>query len=84
MKVKELIEILKTHDLEAEVLCSVHNGETNTYGVVDYVLEAPFETSVYNDLFGTPGCIDERLCSKEMLNSKILFIDSEFSCKHEF
>ena len=84
MKVKELIEKLKKADLNDEVICGVYNGFTDTYGIVDYVLEATYEESVYNDLFGTPGQIDGRLLDKELQedNKKIVYIGSDFPCQN--
>ena len=80
MKVKELIEKLKKADPNDEVICGVYNGFTDTYGIVDHVLEATYEESVYNDLFGTPGQIDGRLLDKELQedNKKIVYIGSDF------
>ena len=86
MKVKDLVNQLLQRDQEAEVLQGVWNGETETYGVVDYILEDYFENSVYNDLYGTPGRIDERLLSKELNNkdAKIVYIGSHFPIKYSF
>lgn len=86
MKVKDLVNQLLQHDQEAEVLQGVWNGETETYGVVDHVFEDYFENSVYNDLYGTPGRIDERLLSKELNNkdAKIVYIGSHFPIKYSF
>ena len=84
MKVKELIEKLKKADPNDEVICGVYNGFTDTYGVVDHILEATYEESVYNDLFGTPGQIDSRLLDKELQkdNKKIVYIGSDFPCQN--
>jgi hypothetical protein len=84
MKVKELIGKLKKADPNDEVICGVYNGFTDTYGVVDYALEATYEESVYNDLFGTPGQIDGRLLDKELQedNKKIVYIGSDFPCQN--
>lgn len=81
MKVKELIEKLKKADLNAEAICGVYNGFTDTYGVVDHVLEATYEESIYNELFGTPGQIDSRLINKDH-NSKIVYIGSRFPVQY--
>ena len=86
MKVKDLIEKLSQCNQNAEVLCGAWNGETETYGVVDHILEDYFENSVYNDLYGTPGRIDERLLSKELNNkdAKIVYIGSHFPIQYNF
>ena len=84
MKNKSLIGILRQFDEDAEVLCSVNNGYTDTYGVVDYAWEDYFERSVYNDLYGTPGQIDGRLLDKDLNNpnSKVIYIGSDFPCQN--
>ena len=84
MKVKSLISLLEQFDEESEVLCGVYNGCTETYGIVDYAWEDYFEHTVYNDLYGTPGMIDGRLMTKEMINpnNKIIYIGSDFPAIH--
>jgi len=84
MNVEELINKLKKVDPKSLVVCGVYNGFTDTYGVVDHIFEANYEHSIYNDLFGTPGEIDERLINKELLkdNKKIVYIGSDFPRKN--
>ena len=84
MKVKELIEKLNKADLNAEAICGVHNGFTDTYGVVDHIWEALYDQSIYNDLFGTPGQIDGRLMNKDLNNpnAKVVYIGSDFPCQN--
>ena len=81
MKVKELIDKLKKADPNDEVICGVYNGFTDTYGIIDHVLEATYEESIYNELFGTPGQIDSRLINKDH-NSKIAYIGSRFPVQY--
>ena len=84
MKVRELLSLLQQCDLNSTVICGVHNGKVDTYGVVDYIWEDIYDRTIYNDLYGTPGKIDGRLMNKELRNpnAKIVFIDSEFPYKH--
>ena len=84
MKVKELIDKLKKTDPNSETICGVYNGFTDTYGVVDHVWEDIYDHSVYNDLYGTPGQIDDRLLNKELRenNHKVVYIGSDFPCNH--
>lgn len=84
MKVKSLISLLQQFDGDSEVLCPIYNGYTETYGVIDYAYEDYFERTVYNDLYGTPGMIDGRLMTKEMINpnNKIVYIGSDFLTIH--
>ena len=84
MKLRELLSLLNQYDLDSTVICGVHNGFTETYGVVDHVWEDIFEHGVYNDLYGTPGQIDGRLLDKELMNPnvKVLYIGSDFPCQN--
>lgn len=84
MKVRELLSLLNQYDLDSTVVCSVHNGFTETYGVVDHTWEDIFEHGVYNDLYGTPGQIDGRLLDKDLKNpnSKVVYIGSDFPCQN--
>ena len=84
MKVRELLSLLQQCDLDATVICGVYNGKIDTYGVVDHIWEDFYEHTIYNDLYGTPGKIDERLIDKEFINpnSRIIYIGSEFPYKH--
>ena len=84
MKNSELIKRLEELDPDAEIICGTHNGEVDTYGVVDYVFEDSYEETIYNDLFGTPGCIDERLMAKNIMDKNIIFIGSYFPIKHAY
>ena len=80
MKVRELLSLLNQYDLDSTVVCSVHNGFTDTYGIVDHTREDIFEHSIYNDLYGTPGQIDGRFLDKDLKNpnSKVVYIGSDF------
>ena len=84
MKVRELLSLLNQYDLDSTVVCSVHNGFTDTYGVVDHTWEDIFDHTIYNDLYGTPGQIDGRLLDKDLKNpnSKVVYIGSDFPCQN--
>jgi hypothetical protein len=86
MKVKELISLLQKCDPDAETICGTNNGVVDTYAVIDHIFENTYGNSIYNDLFGTPSPIDERLLSKEFsdLNKKIVYIGSLFPYKYCF
>lgn len=75
MKNKVLIKKLQELDHEAQIICGVHNGQADTYALADHIFEAPFE-DLFNDLFGTPGQIDNRLLRKRLKN--IIYIGSTF------
>lgn len=75
MKNKVLIKKLQELDPEAQIIYGVHNGQTDTYALVDHIFETPFE-DIFNDLFGTPGNIDNRLLRKQLKN--IIYIGSTF------
>jgi len=75
MKNKVLIKKLQELDPEAEIICGVHNGQADTYALADDIFEAPFE-DLFNDIFGTPGQIDNRLIRKRLKN--IIYIGSTF------
>lgn len=80
MKVKELIEILKESDPEAEVVMPVYNHKTETYGVVDHTHQVSYE-QLSNDFFGTPGPMDSRLFTNEITDRNILLLCSLFPIK---
>lgn len=84
MKVRELLSLLNQYDLDSTVVCSVHNGFTDTYGIVDHTWEDIFDHTIYNDLYGTPGQIDGRLLDKDLKNpnSKVVYIGSDFPCQN--
>ena len=84
MKNSELIKKLQQLDPDAEIICGTHNGEVDTYAVVDYIFCDSYEETIYNDLFGTPGRIDERLMTKDIMNKNIIFIGSMFPTKHVY
>lgn len=84
MKNSELIKKLEELDPDAEIICDAYNGEIETYGVLDFICEDDFKSSIYNDLYGTPGPIDERLLTKEIMNKKIIYLGSHFPIKYAF
>ncbi len=76
MKVSELIEKLKTCDLEAEVwLPNVNELGIPGYCVLDHVLTLNFN-EVENDVMHNPGKIDKRLLKNKTDSSQIVYLGS--------
>lgn len=76
MKVSELIEKLKTCDLEAEVwLPNVNELGISGYCVLDHVLTLNFN-EVENDVMHNPGKIDKRLLKDKTDSSQIVYLGS--------
>lgn len=78
MTVEELITKLQTMPPKAELWTGVRNDKgVSTYGLIDEVREFDYEY-ICDDLFGTPGKIDDRLLHPHEDCDKIVFIHSTF------
>lgn len=76
MKVSELIDKLKTCDLEAEVwLPNVNELGIPGYCVLDHVITMNF-SEVENDVMHNPGKIDKRLLKDRTDGSQIVYLGS--------
>ena len=83
MKVSELMILLQDQNPDAEVIMGSHNGEVNTYAVVDHIHHFKYG-EIYNDFYGTPGPMDCRFFTPEMTDDKdMVYIGSLFPYKHK-
>ena len=78
MKVKELIERLNDVNPEAEVITAVWNGFTETYAVIDVVLNDLKYDNIYSELLGTPGRTDGRFFSHSKPMEDTVYLGSKF------
>ena len=83
MTKKELLKILEGVNDNCEIILPAHNGSVNTYSVLDHVFIEKFSNSIYLDLYGTPGVIDDRLLNFKD-DDEIILLSSEFPYKHTF
>ena len=78
MKNKELQELLRKHNPEAEIIGGTWNGYAETYAIIDSIYPHTWG-QIYDDFFGTPGRMDSRLFREDWKDdSPILLIDSKF------
>lgn len=83
MNKKQLISKLKNIPDNTEIIIPAYNGYLNTYTLLDHIFIDNFTNSIFNDLYGTPGVIDERLLDLKE-NDNIVVLSSEFPFKHTF
>ena len=60
MTAKDLIDKLSTVAPDTEIVGGMFNGRTNTYTVLDELHVFEFD-DIYNDFFGKPGALDDKL-----------------------
>lgn len=79
MKVKELMDLLKTMDAEADVwLPGTTSDGIPTYSLLDHAFECKYRF-ICEDVYNTPGDIDERLLmhiKDENYNGNVVVLSS--------